>query len=415
MKNLLYFLFILALGLFLAFRFYSTDEGKLPKNQFLKFTGVVKNEPRISGDNQVIKFADISVYTKLYPLYHTGDKLQVEGFADEKGRIFRPKIGFLGRKMTLSGYFSKLKLNLSQNIKKVLPAKEAALVQGTILGIDNIEADFREELIKTGTIHVVVVSGQNLMIVAGIFLSLVKYFGRRFSLILAILAVFFYAFLTGFEPPVVRASLVVLSSSVAIFFGRESSAPRNLFLAAGVILIIWPRAIGDISFQLTFAASLGIVTLGQRLSKTPNSKGKTQNSFTQFLKDAAIKNGAIATSAYVFTAPVILFYFGRILPVAPLVNILVAELVAPVMIGGFLLVILGLVWAGFAQMLAILVYLPATLFVRIVSVFSKLPFSQINFGQENLLIVILLYLLMAFVSFVILRKNKAGSSKLEQG
>jgi len=399
MKRISYILFVLALGLFFALRLIATSEPKLPKNQSLKFAGVVKNEPRISKDQQVIKFADISVYTNLYPLYHVGDKLQVEGFADEKGRIFRPKIEFLGRNLTLSGYFSKFKLDLSRNIKKVLPAKEAALVQGAILGIDNIEADFREELIRTGTIHVVVVSGQNLMIVAGIFLSFVKYLGRRFSLILAILAVFLYAFLTGFEPPVVRASLVVLSSSVAIFFGRESGALRNLILAVVVILIIWPRAIGDISFQLTFAASLGIITLGQYLARILNWSRFQEKSKFEILNLAA-KNAAIATSAYIFTAPIILFYFGRISPVAPLVNVLVAELVAPIMVGGFLLVILGLLWTGFAQAFAILVYLPATFFVRTVSIFAKLPFSQMNFGQENVWLAIVLYVLIGLVMLV---------------
>lgn len=393
-----YILLVFALGLFLVFRFYTTSEGELPKNQYIKFEGVVKNEPRISKDQQVIKFADVSVFTKLYPPYHVGDKLQVEGMVDEKGRIFNSKIEYLEKNKSVASYFANFRSRLSATISQVLPTKEAALVTGSILGIDNIPGDFRDELIRTGTIHVVVVSGQNLMIVAAVFLSLVKCLGRRISLLLAICAVFFYAFLTGFEPPVVRASLVVLASSIAIFFGRESSALRNLFLAAVVILIIWPRAIADISFQLTFAASLGIVTLGQRLARISN--------FKFLISNLLFKNAAIATSAYIFTAPIILFYFGRISPIAPLVNLLVAELVAPVMAGGFLLVISGLLWIGFAQILAILVYLPATLFVRIVSASSKIPFSQIDFGQGNLFLVLLLYVLIVFVSFILIRLVK---------
>ncbi len=420
MKSVPYILLIVALGLLVALRFITTEEDNLPKNQYIKFAASIRNEPRVSYDRQVIKFADISVYTNLYPRYRVGDRLQVSGIADEKGRMYGAKIDFLGRKRSFSTYFSGTKSKISANIKKVLPSREAALVEGTILGIDNIEPDFRDALIRTGTIHVVVVSGQNLMIVAGLFLSLVKYLGRRLSLILAIIVVFLYAALTGFEPPVVRASLVVLASSLAIFAGRESGALRNLLIAALIILIVWPRAIADISFQLTFAASLGIIVLGRNLIKVVGpvssflpvsarsskssmpsrpsepealrAAGSPSTTATRFIFDILIQNAAIATSAYIFTAPIILFYFGRISLVAPLVNLVVAELVAPVMIGGFLLVVSGFVWISFAKVLALFVYIPATFFVRAVVASAKLPFSQIDFGEGNIWLLFIFYI-----------------------
>src|SRR3990167_10013979 len=140
---------------------------------------------------------------------------------------------------SLSRWRSDLRDKISNNVGALLPAREATLVVGMVLGVDTISQEFRQELIKTGTIHVVVVSGQNLMIVAGIFLALTKYLGRRQSMILAILAVFSYAFLTGFEPPVVRASIMVLVSTLAIFLGREADALWSLFIAATAIVLIW--------------------------------------------------------------------------------------------------------------------------------------------------------------------------------
>ncbi|MEX2028009.1 MAG: ComEC/Rec2 family competence protein, partial [Candidatus Curtissbacteria bacterium] len=237
---------------------------------------------------------------------------------------------------------------------------EATLLQGTVVGVDNIDQTFREQLIKTGTIHVVVVSGQNLAIVAGLFMAFAKYIGRRKALVLACIAVFLYAAIAGFSAPVMRAAVMVMVSTIAVYAGREVWPIWSLLLAALVILFISPSAAGEISFQLTFAASLGIMTLGKVLARI-------------FARVPVLgENAAVATSAYLFTAPVILFYFGRVSPLAPLVNILVAEAVAPIMVLGFLTAGVSLIFMPLAQILAFLAYVPAFYFVKVVEVFSKI-------------------------------------------
>ena len=258
---------VLILGLAFAYRISTAQTQKIPRNQEIKLAATVKAEPRISGGSQVLEIGDAKIYVDLYPRYRVGDKVLLSGEVDSEGRIFRPQIEVVGHQDSLSGFFSGLRLKISQNIASYLPSREATIVSGTVLGVDTIERGFRDELVKTGTIHVVVVSGQNLMIVASVFLSLGRYLGKRRSLVLATLAVFVYAALTGFEPPVVRASLMVLASTAAIFFGRQTFPVWQLVLAALLILFFWPQAIFEVSFQLTFAATLGIMTLGRYLSE----------------------------------------------------------------------------------------------------------------------------------------------------
>src|SRR3989338_4790955 len=222
-QNLLYVVLIFLLGLGFAFRLFwqTLEEINLPRNQQISFSANIAKEPKFSGQWQVIEIAGSRIYTDFYPRFRVGDRIKVTGRIDDQGRIFAPQIQIIAGKQGLAGYLSKVRAKASENISKLLPLREAILVNGTVLGVDDIEGKFRDQLIKTGTIHVVVVSGQNLMIVAGIFLSLIKYLGRRKSLILALAAVFVYAALTGFEPPVLRASLMVLFSTLAIYFGRE--------------------------------------------------------------------------------------------------------------------------------------------------------------------------------------------------
>lgn len=379
---LLYGLCIVILGFAVAWRITADRPQKLARNQEITLVATIKAQPRISERSQIIQIGDARLFAGLYPKYIVGDKLKVDGFVDSQGRIFNAKIDRLsprlqnGKKnlsLKFKIWLANLRTKISSNISQLLPSREAALVSGMVLGIDSISQDFRDQLINTGTIHVVVVSGQNLSIVAGLFLALAKFIGRRMSLLSATFAVFAYALLTGFEPPVVRASLMVLFSSIAIYYGREKIALWSLILAALIILFFSPQALFEISFQLTFAATLGIMTLGQKFSKLFSGLPK-KISHLRYLSDLSnllIQNAAIATSAYIFTAPIILFYFARISPVAPLVNILVAELVSPIMILGFLIAGASLIFMSLAQIFAYLAYVPASIFVAIVEFFSK--------------------------------------------
>lgn len=370
-RFLVYLFAVAILGLFSAFRISWVQEQKIPRNDESTLVFVIEKEPRISGNSQQISVGDARLYTDLFPRYRVGDKLRVEGQVDEKGRIFNAKVqleqeqgptsGF-GRGRTLLTMISDLRRQISDNIKSYLPAAEASLVVGSVLGVDDIDPAFRQQLIDTGTIHVVVVSGQNLMIVAGMFLALSKFLGRRVAVILATLAVFAYATLAGFEPPVLRASLMVLATTVAIYFGRETSALWSLLVAALLIIFIWPTAIFEVSFQLTFAATLGIVTLGRKLSEL------SYLSHLRYLRYLIFDNASIAVSAYLFTAPVIFYHFERVSLIAPLTNILVVEAVFPIMIFGFLTAGASLIFAPLAQLFAWFAYVPALYFVKAVEV-----------------------------------------------
>jgi len=396
LKILGYSLAILILGLAVSLRIsWQESEQILPKREQVKLVATIKKEPKIYNSSQVLQIADGRIYVDLYPRYKVGDRVEVTGEFDDQGKMFNGQVKKIGKREGLASYLAGLRDKISQNIGALLPSREATLVAGTVLGVNTIEKSFQDELIKTGTIHVVVVSGQNLMIVAGIFLALAKYLGKRQSLALAITAAVGYALLTGFEPPVVRATLMVLASSLAIYFGRQSWPIWNLILAALIIIFFWPQAIFEISFQLTFAATMGIVTLGQFLARS----WKKFPFFGQ--------NAAIATSAYIFTAPIILFYFGRLSLTAPLANILVAEAVFPVMILGFLIAILSLILMPLAQILAYLAYIPAFYFVKVVEVFAKIPVGQVSLGKGSLAMVIGFYVLLLVLIFVWRKQSKS--------
>lgn len=375
----------------------------LPKNQKMTFVATLKKGPKISDKYQILSIADSKIYAQLYPVYAVGDRLQISGKIDETSRMFYPKIEKLGQEENALGVLASFRRRVAENIARLLPAREATLLQGTVLGIDNIDKKFKDQLIATGTIHVVVVSGQNLAIVAGIFMAFAKYIGRRKALVLACVAVILYGAIAGISAPVLRAVIMVLVSTVAVYLGREIWPVWNLLVAALVIIFITPSALFEVSFQLTFAASLGIMTLGKWMGLVlagpagfyPTSTSSLSENRIESIKSARAagaqagtphpspavtksiiqafaQNAAVATSAYVFTLPIIFFNFGRVSLVAPLVNVLVAEAVFPIMVLGFLTAGASLIFMPLAQVLAYLAYVPAFYFVKIVEIFANL-------------------------------------------
>ncbi len=376
-----YFLIIyLLLLVILIFRLAFYKEDKLPTNVNLKFEAVVW-DVKSTGTGQVLTFKNITVFTPRYPGYKVGDKIVVSGYVDSEGKLFKGDTEIVGRSSNLLVWATELRLAVLSKIRTLLPEREATLVAGEVLGVNNIPADFKAELTKTGTIHVVVVSGQNLMIVAGVFMALSRYIGRRRSLVLSFVAIFLYALIAGFQAPAVRAMIMVLTATVGLFLGRQTSTLLALFLAAVLIVIFSPASLYTVSFQLTFAATLGIVTLGQILQK--------KFSILPFLGE----NAAISLASFIFTGPIILYYFGRISLLAPLANILVAEAVFPIMVLGFFLSITSLVFNPLASIIALLAYAPAHYFSLVVAFFAKVNFGYFEYFGQNLNLTIFLYFL----------------------
>ncbi len=408
MSRFAYIFLLLFLAFSIVVRLYINKPQSLPRNRDLKFEATVKNEPKIYETGQVISVADAKIYAGLYPKYRVGDRILVSGKINDTGKMFQAKVEKISDGGGMAAFLGGFRDKISGNINSLMGVREATLISGAVLGVDSIGKQFHEELVKTGTIHVVVVSGQNLMIVAGIFMALAPYIGRKKSVILATFAVFAYAFITGFEPPVLRAGLMVLVTTLALYFGRETNVLWTMGVAGALIIFVFPQSLFEVSFQLTFAASFGIVTLGKylegvlrgpvsrflpasapqpfsdKLSSLQISKSKkggvravgspsTAATPMGFVGMSLVQNAAIATSAYLFTAPI-----------APIANILVAEAVFPMMILGFATAILSLIFMPLAQVLAYLAFVPAFYFSQVVRIFAALPFAQYSFGQGNI-------------------------------
>ncbi len=268
-----------------------------------------------------------------------------------------PELGIQGPSL------KKLRERLVEVGQKLLPEPEAGLVLGVVLGYKaSLASSFYRQLINSGTIHIVVASGYNLMVVGSFALALfLLLFKRRRATVFSILFMIFYAVLAGGEPPVIRAALMGAVGLIGLAIGRQSQVVWALVLTLFVMLIYDPMLIESISFQLSAASSLGIFWLKPRVEKVLKERGK--------IIEILLRTEFLATlSATILTAPIIWWHFGRLSLIGLLSNILILPIVPILMLWGGIMLILGLIYPW--VILALPAYALSHLIVVLVRIFG---------------------------------------------
>lgn len=255
-------------------------------------------------------------------------------------------------------------------INSYLPEPHASLLNGMVLGRELFVTDaFYEKLKIVGLIHIVVLSGSNISMLSAIIMNLiVKHFGYRLSTFLTIICISLFVWFVGAEPPAVRAAIMSILSLIALLFGRKTLALYTLVLSSVLMVLVHYEWLTSISFQLSVAATLGIILFGNVAGEQNNNP--LWNYFYDELR--------ISVAAQVFTLPIIFWYFRTISLVAPLANILISWLVAPIMILGLIILAVGSVWWYGGFILSWLAYGMIQIIIYVVEILSSIPFAQIK-------------------------------------
>jgi len=348
----------------------------------------------------------VLIYVPQSSSYKYGDILQVEGelktppaFSDFDWRDYLARKGIYSVmnnpdriELLASSQGSKplewvygLRSRISQALDNALPEPQSALAQAILLGTRSaIPDDLNQSLFRTGTTHIIAISGLNITIVAGLVLSLgVWLFGRRrpFYFWLAIIAVWGYAVLTGLQAPVLRAAIMGSIWLFADFIGRPRSALPALLLAAAVMIGINPSVMHEASFQLSFAAMAGLILLTpyfQSWGRKAFGVSDERRTPVIFLIDTV----SVTLGATLSTLPIIAFYFHQISLVSLPSNLLALWAVPAIMGSAALVGIVGLFVAPAASVLGWVAWLFLSYMIGVVGFFADLPFAskEVEFG-----------------------------------
>jgi len=412
----------------------------------VRFGGIVAQEPDVRSDHQKLTIdvqqriekapveleGKVLVKAELYPPYQYGDYLDIAcalqkpeplEFETETGvRIFeydkylaryniysvcyRPSIIVVGHEygnVLLAGLLN-IKTKFVGAIQKVLAEPHASFLGGLVLGAKkSIPDDLMENFNRTGTTHIVALSGYNITIIAILVLNLCKHFwiSRRGAFWVSLFAITFFVLITGAQASVVRAGIMGMLVLLATQLGRMSRITNTLALAAFVMVLINPKVlVFDAGFQLSFLATMGLVYLSPILER---GLKKIPNIFE-------LRMSLVATlSATIATLPLILFQFGRLSTVALLVNMLILPLIPVAMGVGFLMGIFSLVWLPLGQLFGWIAWAILSYVIFVVESFARLNFASLEIAQVSWLWLVGGYGLLVFIIFK-LRKQSASLS-----
>lgn len=270
-------------------------------------------------------------------------------------------------------------------INSLLPEPHAGLLAGMLFGVKAaIAPDLYEALVRTGTLHIVALSGMNITIFISLTnVLLLRLVGRRVASLCTIVLICWFVLFVGPSASVIRAAIMGTITLLAVVFGRQYWAFWSWVIAAGVMLAINPGWIGDLSFQLSVMATLGIILFGKKAQQQPKvpQETKKMSRFIRILRlgEAVVGDDLrITLAAQVFTIPLIFFAFHRISLISPLSNLLIGFVVAPLTGVGLFMVSVGLVFLPLAQVIAWVVWVPLAYILLVVTTLSRIPFASLG-------------------------------------
>jgi competence protein ComEC len=385
--------------------------------QKVALSGEIVTEPSIKENNQQLTIGiknvtQILLSTGLETDYEYGDEINFigvlkkpENFITDQGKTFDyinylrkdgilyvmsyPKIEIISRGngnfIQSALFFAKEKFIEKMNF--AITGVESLFMGGLILGEKaSFGQALRQSFVNTGTIHIVALSGYNVTIIAQWIMQLfekVTFVPKNFGIGMGIFAIILFIIMTGGSSTAIRAGIMATLALFARATGRNYDVARALVLAGVFMILLNPfLLVYDVSFQLSFLATVAVIFLAPRIEKYFLWVPEHFN-----LRDIV----SVTCAAYIFVFPFILYEMGNFSLVALPANVLILPFIPFTMLLGFLTGFLGLIWYVLAVPLGYLAYLFLHYELGVISFFSNLPFAAFTFPDFPFFLTLIIY------------------------
>jgi competence protein ComEC len=341
------------------------------------------------------------VQVERYPQRRYGDRVRVEGSLETppvlEGFSYREYLARQGihslvhrAQVTLlaGGQANPLLYRLfafkryaQSTIASILPEPQASLLTGILLGIETgIPANLMDAFSATGTTHIIAISGFNITIISGIFAGLARrLLGQRRVVWVAIAGVGVYTILVGASAAVVRAAMMGILYLWARHLGRGSFAPVSLAAATVVMTALNPYTLWDVGFQLSVAATAGLVLYAEPLERGFEQMLARVVSAERAQKIVGLVSEAliVTLAAQLTTTGIILHYFGRLSLVTLLTNFMILPAQTAVMVWGGIATLLGLIVRPLGQAVGWVAWVFLTYTIEMVRLTARVPYASV--------------------------------------
>ncbi len=262
---------------------------------------------------------------------------------------------------------------VGRTIERIFPPREAGLLLGLVLGdASKLDPVTTRDFQTTGLGHLLVVSGEN---VAMVLAPVVAFAGAlrlgalsRFAMGLGVVVLF--VVLTGAEPSVLRAGAMASLALIGILLGKPRATGTILAAAVLALLVLDPWLVNAIGFQLSVAATAGMVTLATPLAER----------LGRLMPLPAAMAFGTTIAAQLGVTPLLLFHFHEVPGVTIAANLAAFPAVSPALLLGIAASVLGLVWLPLGHAVSFIARIPMRYLEIVASTLAKAPIAWITSG-----------------------------------
>jgi ComEC/Rec2-related protein len=433
LKRTGFFLIAIMIGIFSGFSLSARIELEkrsgytgIELSQVEEFSGVMAKDSVARQDDGYIHYIDLNsvssfdvdadaqgtvmLISSTGEKHYTGEIISVKATLSSFHGDGKPVIHFISsiKKDNIKGKgFSSFLWRMRYSIHRIFEGHiqsmgypASSLFEALFLGVrENLPEEMYDGFEKTGTLHILALSGLHVGIIyLLITLILLPLPWKKIKIITGFILVFFYLFIVGPRPSLLRASIMLIVFGTGYLFMREREPLNLLSIAACIILFFDPSAAFSLSFQLSFLAMLGIFIIGQPCALF----------LRPWLPRFVCFTLGFSIGAQIGTAPVIIMSFGFIYPVGILITLLVIPLVTLFLWTGIIFMILCNIPLLYITLVGrhLLMFLYRFIFL-INNFFMGVPGLYIEWENWYLIFFILLFLMfLLFPPFIVSRIKK---------
>ncbi len=366
--------------------YYSTDTDLIRIGNRICVLGQLKSltESHNPGEFNYKKYL---AYQKIFSVFNIEDSTGITKIGYKNPGIFILASEWLNKK-------------LSTAIITTLPHTEASVLGSITIGQQSwLEPETKTIFRDAGVMHVLVVSGSNVGLIASIFFLIFRYIfyiNRRISGLITIPIIILYALTTGGNPPVIRATIMAIVFILSFVFKREVSLYQSLLLSCFSMLIFSPQSLFNAGFQLSVVATLGIIVVSTNIMKIISTKSKILNFFINLL--------IISLAAQLAVLPLMAKYFHKISLVAILSNVVVIPLSGVILVTGLLLLCASFIGGQLLYCIGQLNYFLVFILIKTVNFFANIPYSTVVVSNPRLIFWLWYYL--SFITIILALSSK---------
>ncbi|MEA5419746.1 ComEC/Rec2 family competence protein [Spirulina sp. CCNP1310] len=360
----------------------------------------------ILGVEQLNNNAQIrgKVYATL-PLLHgtglvPGQRVQLQGRLYDPPRASTPGgfdfREFLARQGIFAGFSGELAAEPTERPGGLWQARErivrafvdglgspkGVLVAGMVLGRKAVDLaiDVQTQFIQVGLAHTLAASGFHVTTLLGVVSAVTRFLPPRVQMAVGVTTLAVYVGLTGLQAAVVRAAVMGVVALSTLVWKRRVRSLGLILVTATVLLLFNPRWLADVGFQLSFMATVGLITA------TPWVMARLT-----FLPSYLATVIAVPIAAMVWTLPLLVYHFKTLSLYNVVVSIVTTPLITVISTGGFGVAIAALFSPSLGALIALALTWPVTLLFIIVEWFYHLPGSLRAVGAIHPLQIALVY------------------------